>query len=291
MGALVIGPRVGGRMRRGRLGMLAAISILVIAPAGANAQTVRTMEPSAGTAAVGETVRLRLSDSRTGAVPWTEAPVEHFFARTSWTQHNRDEVQAAGEGPEALWPADRPGVLMLGCDLEPREERVTAQAFAAFAERVLPASRARALQTAEAAGEVLLRRAESSKALVRVIGQGAADAASIATSKSGQRVEIRPLMDPTAIEPGSDLAVRVYAQIPGPDDGVVIATNTTTGQVLRAPTNDTSLAVVPIAAPGRWVLEFHAISPDGGGWLVHSATLSFDVGDVAPADAPAEEMQ
>ncbi|MFG0259085.1 MAG: hypothetical protein ACF8LK_01925, partial [Phycisphaerales bacterium JB041] len=205
-------------------------------------------------------------------------------------QVTRDALPVAplSGGLGVSWVASEPGVLLLGADLEPRDETVSSGSFASFLERVLPASRRAALAGLLEAdgprGDVKVHRVESWKALVRVEARDA-EPVSIATSKTGQAVEIRPLMDPTAIVPGSDLAVRVYSRVPGPADGLVLATNVTTGEVVRAPTNETSLAVVPIDEPGRWRLEFHAVEPreagpaggDGPEWAVHTATLTFDV--------------
>ena len=102
----------------------------------------------------------------------------------------------------------------------------------------------------------------------------------MATSKTGQAVEIRPLFDPTAIEPGGDLPVKIYAQIPGPAEGLVLGTNTTTGETISVPTGTDATAVLTISHAGRWRLEFHAVVPaeeQDATWLIHSATLSFEV--------------
>lgn len=272
---------------------------VVLTAAVAAGQQARFAEPAAAAVAQGDPVSLALVDAD-GARPWTEHQAEYFLARTAWSQENRDVVPLAplSRGLEATWVADEPGVLLLGADLVPREETVGVGSFASFIERVLPATRRRALDGLLVAddpeGTVIVRRVESCKALVRVEA-GDAEPVSIATSKTGQVVEIRPLMDPTAIVPGGDLAVRVYSRVPGPADGLVIATNVTTGETVRARTNETSLAVIPIGNAGRWRLEFHAIEPledaaedDAEGtaeWAVHTATLTFDVAAEQKMDA------
>lgn len=271
---------------------MSAALLLAALGAAAHGQTARFVEPAEASVAVGETVSLSLLEGDNSAT-WTDEGVEYFLARTAWTQDNRDAVSVAeGSGGRAAgWTADKPGVLLLGVDLAPRTETVEAAAFEAFVRRVLPASRRGALDGLlddAGAHTVTLRRVESGKALARVASEGV-EPTSIATSKTGQAVEIRPLMDPMALGLGSDLPVRVYSSVPGPGDGVVIATNTTTGDVIRAQTNETSLAVVRIEKSGRWRVEFHAIepgtahgddpehNPEGADWIVHTATLTFTI--------------
>lgn len=272
-------------------------ALVVLMATAAMGQQARFAEPAAAEVARGEAVSLSLVDAD-GAQSWTEHGAEYFLARTAWSQDNRDAVPVAplSRGLEATWVAGEPGVLLLGVDLAARDETVSTGSFVSFVERVLPASRRGALggllATDDPEGMVVVRRVESCKALVRV-EEGDDAPVSIATSKTGQVVEIRPLMDPTAIVPGSDLAVRVYSRVPGPADGLVIATNVTTGETVRAPTNATSLAVIPIGEAGRWRLEFHAVEPAEAGadtdeegtaeWTVHTATLTFDVGEMPEA--------
>ena len=221
-------------------GLTCAVLLTATAAMG---QQARFVEPAAAEVARGEAVSLSLVDAD-GAQSWTEHGAEYFFTRTAWSQENRDAVPVAplSRGLEATWVAGEPGVLLLGVDLVVREETVSAGSFASFVERVLPATRRGALDglltSDDPEGTVVVRRVESCKALVRVEAGDSAPV-SIATSKTGQVVEIRPLMDPTAIVPGSDLAVRVYSRVPGPADGLVIATNVTTGEIVCADRHET----------------------------------------------------
>lgn len=264
-------------------------------------QEARFLEAADGTVAQGDRVSLRFVADQT-AQEWSGLGVEYFFARTAWSQENRDAAPVVDDAEDlaASWVADEPGVLVLGVDLAPRVDVVSAEGFLAFVRRVLPAARREALDGLLGAiagdGTVAVRRVESGKALVRVEA-GGSDPVSIATSKTGQAVEIRPLMDPTVLEVGSDLAVRVYSRVPGPSEGLVIATNAATGEVVRAPTNEFALAVIPIEHAGRWKLEFHAVDVGQSGpasvennvpadWTVHTATLTF----VVPVTASDEEV-
>ena len=265
-------------------------AVLAASASCAMAQEAVFLTPAEGSVALGEVVEFSAAAGEK-RLAWPTERVEHFFARTAWTQENRDTLAAgkAGETPAplgidsdetiAVWPAALPGVLMLGCDFAPRLETVSAESFRTFVDRVLPASRRTAMGPIPSEGEVALRRVESAKALVEVEAAGERPV-SIATSKTGQVVEIRLLMDPLHAEVGSDIAVRVYSEIPGPKEGVVIATNTTTGEVTRVLTNDSATANITVSAPGRWRVEFHAVVLEESGdadWAVHTATVTFDV--------------
>ncbi|VAX39408.1 hypothetical protein MNBD_PLANCTO03-2146 [hydrothermal vent metagenome] len=268
-------------------------ALLAASASCATAQEAVFLTPAEGSVALGEVVEFSAAAGEE-RLAWPTERVEHFFARTAWTQENRDTLAAgktdrADKTPAPLgrdsgttiaaWPAELPGVLMLGCDFAPRFERVSAESFRAFVDRVLPVSRRTALGSIPSEGEVTLRRVESAKALVEVEAAGERPV-SIATSKTGQVVEIRLLMDPMHAEVGSDIAVRVYSEIPGPKEGVVIATNTTTGEVMRVLTNDSATANITVSAAGRWRVEFHAVVLEESGdadWAVHTATVTFDV--------------
>ncbi|HZW09999.1 MAG TPA: hypothetical protein VFF69_08855 [Phycisphaerales bacterium] len=268
--------------------MKRALALLVSAlwPAGpAAAQSALYLVPERATVALGDSVRLAAAtgvDPDAAPGPWPAERIEHFFARTAWTQENRDGLgRAEGSEVVAPWRAAEPGVLLLGIELADATESVPAASFAAFVDHALGETGRAAIGEVPAGGEVALVRRQSAKAVV-VVESAGAEPASIATSKAGQAVEIRPLMDPVAARPGSDLAVRLHASIPGAAGGVVIATNTVTGDVVRATADSSSIANVPLGTAGRWRLEFHAVARSGdetarARFEVHTATLTFDV--------------
>lgn len=261
------------------------IAAVLAASAGcAAAQEARFLEPASAAVSLGDRVGISVFEGAARRA-WPGERIAHFLARTAWTQDNRDTLEAepapAGDlTTSAAWTADRPGVLLLGLDLEPAVETVGAEAFGRFVARALPAERREAIASAlPEGGEVSVRRVESAKSLVRVSADGA-EPVSIANSKTGQAVEIRPLLDPTILTPGGDLPIKIYAVIPGPAGGVVIATNTTTGESFPVALADDASANLNIPSAGRWRLEFHAVAPDDTGeadWLVHTATLTFEV--------------
>ena len=259
--------------------------VLASVAAAAAGQSATFLVPESAEIGLASPVRLsavRGAEVDAAPEPWPAARIAHFFARTAWTQENRDALPP-DEGSDATvtWPADRPGVLLLGVDLAPEVESIDAASFAAFMERSLGERARDALGALPAQGEVAVLHTESAKAVVRVRAGGATPT-SIAASKTGQAVELRPLMDPTILIPGSDLVVKVYARLPGSSGGVITATNTTTGEVARVTTNDESIANIRVGHAGRWRLEFHAAARLEGGdapaaWELHTATLTFDV--------------
>lgn len=250
----------------------------------ASAQQALFLVPEQGSVALGRAVPMSAVSGAgrdAAPLPWPEDRISHFYARTAWTQENRDTIEPEEGSPSvAAWTADRPGVLALGADLRERPEVVSAAAFGEFVSGALGESARASLGALPERGEVTLLRTESAKALV-VVAQPGAGAASIATSKTGQAVEIRPLMDPTALIPGSDLAVRVYSRLGEATGGLVLATNATTGETVRAVADDSGIAILRIGGAGRWRLEFHAVAAHPGAgdarYALHTATLTFDV--------------
>lgn len=253
------------------------LTALLCAPA--LAQSALFLSPREATVTLGQSVTLEAVTDAT-ATDWPDERTRHFFARTAWTQENRDALPPREDVETAAsWTTDRPGVLLIGLDLAPRTERIAPDALAAFIAANDPQ---RELLTAPQGDRIEVVRHESAKALIRVDHEGPRPA-SIATSKTGQPTEIRPLMDPTALTPGSDLAVKLYARTGSDRQGVVTATNATTGDVVRAISGDSRIANIPIATAGRWRLEFHAAEWIGGEaprYEIHTATLTFDVREV-----------
>ncbi|MBK7403258.1 MAG: hypothetical protein IPJ41_01160 [Phycisphaerales bacterium] len=251
-------------------------------------------------------------------MPWPAEQLTHFFARTAWTQENRDtlpheETREAAAG----WPAERPGITMLGIELDRESHTVDANTFRAFLRRAVDDEVREELGALPQSGNVTYVQTGTAIALVRVLGEGP-EPVSIATSETGLPGEIHALMDPTKLTPGSILAVELDGRIPtngplvrdraielgraedpdederanrGPEGrkpraeeeegGVLIATNATTGESVRAVANESGTAIVPIAHAGRWRLEFHTVNRAGAGagaqFFVHTTTMTFDV--------------
>ncbi|MDX1502526.1 MAG: DUF4198 domain-containing protein [Thermoanaerobaculia bacterium] len=93
-------------------------------------------------------------------------------------------------------------------------------------------------------------------------------ATAMATAKTGSRIEIRPLVNPLLVQPGSDLPVRLYYEGEAVVGAAVEATGP--GDARAAAVSDrVGIAVLTLPAPGLWRLSFAA---RGG-----RAELIFDV--------------
>lgn len=289
---------MGSTMRHRRL--LALLAALAATPA-AGAQTVASLEPDAWSVRPGATPTLRLvragsGDSAPGAFPDPRG-LDWFFVRAAGHQDNLEHPARVGEGSQSrarvhLRHAD---TNLIGLDLTPASEEVDAASWARFLEEragrpdLARAARAAVDPLAPETATVKLRRVECSKLLVRVEEPASAPVHSAtAQSKSGQPVELRPLADPTATPPGSDLPLRVY--VPGGSaEGLrVTARHPASGAVHHAATRAGGIAHFPVTAPGPWIVEVHQVVPladdPRGAWEVRSATLAF----VAPAAAPGD---
>jgi hypothetical protein len=172
------------------------------------------------------------------------------------------------------------GVAAVGLDLAPEVVSVEAGAFAEF-RKLKTASAPPVKPGPRAPGVVRVRRLESMGVLVRSAEPGMEPSASqMATAKSGQRAQVRVVMDPTALRAGSDVPVRVYAEGRAVAGGLVTATNVTTGEAQTVTCDSSGIGLVHIGAVGSWRVEFHHVvaSPDGDAdWNAYTATLSFEV--------------
>ncbi|QOI99889.1 MAG: DUF4198 domain-containing protein [Phycisphaeraceae bacterium] len=223
---------------------------------------------SALSVAVGQPVTLSLEQPAPGgATPleWPDSPA-WFFVRLAGTQHNRSADEAlTREDRTRLIPAS-PGVAMIGIDLAPANESWDAERFREF--------------TGDAAKPAAVEVHRSATALVRVThADGSPAHDHTPTSKSGQQVEIRPLMDPTSLLPGSDLPVRVYVRGVGAAGARVIARHALTGERVETVADDKGIAHLRITHPGVWTIESRSlVAPrdQGQAWIAAFATLTFE---------------
>jgi hypothetical protein len=240
----------------------------------ADAQDAVLLTPTAHTVRQGETLRLNIEERTPAAAlaaPWP-AELSWFFVRLAGTQENRTAEVPPRERPQELTPA-LPGVAMIGVDLPPRESKWTPDEFASFA-------RVTGCDDAPPATDAKVLILASATTLVRVndaAGVTADD--TTATTKSGQKVEIRPLMDPTTLAAGSDLPVRVYVQGEAVRDAIVLATHTPSGATVRARADTKGIAHLRIDQPGAWRIELRSLrapTKDADRWTIASASLSFE---------------
>lgn len=209
---------------------------------------------------------------------WDAEPVDWLFVRGEGTQRNIDAVQTSGpEGKVTLVPVDPRHLALVGADLEPRDlelDAAHARAFlhACFPDGEIPASWTEVLER----DPVRLRRIECSKLLVRSETDGPLPAPSaVAQSKTGQRVEIRPLADPTVAGVGGDLPFRMYDTRPSAELRALTAYHAESGARGQITFDGKGFGFLRLHAAGRWVVEAHFAGLDGDVIEIESATLSF----------------
>ena len=275
-------------MKRNVMMCLLLLVVAEAATARARAQSISYLLPDRYEVVAGREVAVHLSRGTSGVLetlPWPGDGIEWFFVRTAGTQRNVAKPGTALPGEDSVrLEFDEPDVAMIGLDCRPRVESVSGALMRKFLESQVAASTLPADWMAQTSGETLrVRHVESAKLLVRVARgvPGNKDewrGSATAPSKSGQRTEIRPLIDPTAIAVSSDLPLRIsWADSAGVDVRIV------TRQVATG-TTQTSLAPggagwFTVSAPGEWRVEVHRAKRLQGDpaadWELETATLSF----------------
>jgi hypothetical protein len=264
------------------LPLLAAAAPALAAPPAASFLT-----PSQYAAARGATLTLRFDAGAAKTaqpVAWPTGEVGWFFIRGGKTQENQHDVRPRTSRDNFI-PLDirHAGVTLVGADLRPAEFATTGAELRAFIEQNVAASPAvEKAQDLPADQPLRVRQFASVKTLVRAQEPGGKlTPSAIATSKSGQAVEIRPNFDPTAATVDSDLPLSVYVggdKLPG---AKVQATNVGTGKTVAYLANNGGAGYFHITDPGVWRVEFHHAVPvqndPAADWVIYSATLTFEV--------------
>lgn len=249
-----------------------------LAPA-AGAQTVRFLVPETFTPAPSAELTVGVAVDGNPPADWPVGRVEWMFIRGGGQQENRHDVQPAA-GTHSV-PATSPafGAGVIGVELSPANQVFDRETLAEFlSERVAFTPAPPPLPVGET---VLIRRVESAAAIIRSLrpGEAAVGGTHVATDKTGLRAEIRALMDPTALPPGSDLSVRVYINGDKRAGAVLTAAR---GQTMhRVTANESGIAFVPLTEPGEWRVQFHHAAIEPEGFTLYSGTLTFQV----PGDA------
>lgn len=261
--------------------------VLAFASAPAPAQSVGYLLPDRFEVAPGAEVAVQLQRGSAGAlrpVAWPRRDVAWFFVRAAGTQQNLEDPRLGGpDGESVLVELAEPDVALIGMDRRPWVESVPGARFREFLERDLAASALPAEWKTRAAADVLrVRHIESAKLLVRVartVG-GKLEASVTASSKAGQRTEIRPLVDPTAMAVGSDLPLRISWSDSADVDARIVARQVS-AVIAQVASTQKGTGWFTVTAPGQWQVEIHrakwlASDPDAD-WELESATLCFVV--------------
>lgn len=247
----------------------AAVGLSACAATG---QQVRYLEPSTFQADRGDDVSLSLRDSQGVDAGWPDDGMTYFFVRVAGTQENRDQLATRQDGGPS-WTMQHDGLAVIGIDLKPREVEMSGAQLGALSDA------AGGVATDDV---VTVTHVESFKAYVRVGDlRGAQESA---TEKTSLQVDLRTLMDPSAMRAGSTLAFRAYVEGRSAAGANVVATHLATGERRADVADDSGIGHVVLDQPGAWRLEFHDLRPpkDDDGWRLYSSTLTFEIKEARP---------
>lgn len=222
---------------------------------------------------------LGLRDAATDKeVNWRDADVGWSMLRTNGTQENSDAApRAPGAGIGTIQTKLR-GAAVAGVDFKPREVRLDAASLRKFA-----AERANAELPESVKTGPLVRVVQSCKTIVRFGDCPPAQDGNV-SGKTGQQVEIRPIVDPSGVGIGSDVPLVAYVQGDRQGNARVIATHLATGETQECITNSSGIATFRLDRAGPWRVEFHHLvkvpnpAPDTPEWTLWSASLTFEAG-------------
>jgi len=255
--------------------------LVVTGTALAAPPTASFLTPSDFTPQLGAAVDLRFRTGTAGDA-WPAGQVQWLFVRGGATQENRHDVRP--EQPKSDFVAleiKHAGVTLVGVDLQPTILELTGVELRSFL--VANAADAAVLRKARALapqGKHRVRHVASAKTLMRALPrEGLAQPSAIATSKTGQAVEMRLLVDPTLTPIGGDVPLRVYVNGEKKTGVKVRATCVATGKAQTFITDSVGSGHFCLNAAGQWRVEVHHARPlegdDSADWVIHTATLTF----------------
>ncbi len=253
----------------------------------ATAQSVSYLTPGHYTARVGDTLPVRITQgaaARATPVAWPAADLKWFMIRGGDTQQNHHAVNPSPSDPQVVnVPLQHAGVTLIALDADRVETAVDSNALQQFiADHIAPAQIPAEFKHVTASDLPRIRRVVSSKTLVRV---SSADGESgppseMAIAKTGQRAEIRLMIDPTYTKVGSDIPIKAYIDAGGAGKVQFQATHVPTGKTQTFIANQGGAGYFRMSDAGEWRVEFHDIRParkdPDADWLLSSATLTFE---------------
>lgn len=233
-------------------------------------------------AGVGSSIDLSIQATRPAAgratSSWPEGEIKWIFERADGTQRNQDTLPAAGAAKDrASITLRQAGVTMVGLDFKPREFMLDEAQLGELLKRFPGAAGEKKIDGATKSG-LRVRHESSATTLIRSLDSD--ESSAIATSKSGQRAEIRPFMDPTLMKVGGDLPVKVYAD-GDKAAGARVRVVPPGGDAIEHVSNPSGMVTISINASGVWrvemeqlVLAKHEPAVD---WIFYASSLTFEV--------------
>lgn len=252
------------------------------------AQGVHTLVPDRFRVAGGDAVNLRVESRRgekTETVDWPAQRIGWFFVRNGGTQENQDTVLPRDPQERAIaYRIDHAGGAVIGMDLKPRLETWTAAELDAFVSECRSGSPTTPAPPKAANTDWRVRRIETLRTLVRASPAGVEESEASSTAilaKTGQAVEIRLMADPTIATIGSDVPLKTYVRGDKCAGAAGRAICLSDGSRQTFTTDPTGAAHFKLTRGGVWLVEFRHVEPAPPGsdhdWLIHSATLTFEV--------------
>jgi len=285
-----------------KLLLLALCALAAFPLRTASAQSLARFAPLAPSAPGSEALELRFVRERSGHVQaqvWPAQELGWLFVREEGAQRNYDALAPSPEDAR-LVRVERgtQGVALVGWDLPARVEASTGGEVRAFlAERGFQLALPTGLEALLAEQAIAVQRIESLALLARATRMDSApEPSAVATSKTGQRMELRAILDPSFAAAGSEFCFRLYLPAGGAGAGDALlwarAVHLPSGEVRAVEVLPDRSLRTKLDRPGPWMLEAHRLRPlEAGGpgttpgaeVELASSTLVFDVRAVPEA--------
>jgi hypothetical protein len=240
------------------------------------ALSIPEVVPASFAAEPGQPLALTLRGQNGAALPWPE--VRWMLLRVASTQRNLDDAPQDQRGQVSISLATA-GTGIVGVDFEPRRHETTFEDLRAF---VLERGRAADQALLQGAGPLTVDLVQSTKTVVTCGRADQADGQSESVSKSGQQVEIRPLMDPAATPIGGDIAVRTYITGAGAGGARVLATHVASGRFQDFTCDASGIGHFTLDQAGIWRIELSELRRAGNNPTLYSCTLTFEAREARP---------
>ena len=206
---------------------------------------------------------------------WPTSAAGWIFLRESGTQSNFEAGTPRAEDARA-WTLTLAGdgAALVGWDLPPRVEETSVGALRAFLGERGGAQALPLLGPDGRRANELVRLTRLESLALHVPGRSADGTV---LSKSGQRMELRALLDPSTSAAGSDLVFKLYLP-PGGDQGVFCrAQQLATGTTMELTRLADGVVRARLETAGPWRLEAHRLRRLEGELELASTTLVFEL--------------